>query len=514
MYAWLKDTYARDDARAVRLDVAAGLGAGQLLRRKSGVSLSEPVPALYGQTAFKELTSRDLPGLVRQFSDERWVWGDSAPNTGDAGKLATEVTGIYEQDYISAWDDILNDLELVPFSSVKEAVDGLAILSGPTSPLRSLLQTVTDNTSFVEAPKSPDASKTVADTVSSARKSMADRVRKIFPGQIPGLVSATPGARITAHFQPIHRLLAGGQGAAPIDAILTRLGQLEAELRALGPEVGGRALGDVVSSPTLRDTLGLLEREADVLPPSIRPLVTQIGAHSKGILMRGAADDLAARYRTQVLANCNKFVAGRYPFAPGSPDEMQLSDFGRIFGDGGVFDAFFTTYLEQLVDTTHSPWTWRPGVQSVAGILEQFQEAQRIRETFFASGAQSPNLRFFVTMGEVDERATRFWLDVDGQVFESRRGSRPREPGSWPGPKAGYAEGRFEDRSGIPSGHRLDGPWAWFRFIDTHQLRAESETRTVLVIKGSNHEARVVVEATSLQNPLISRAWQRFSCGS
>ena len=47
-------------------------------------------------------------------------------------------------------------------------------------------------------------------------------------------------------------------------------------------------------------------------------------------------------------------MAGRYPFTPGSPDEVQLSDFGRIFGDGGVFDTFFTTHLEQLVDKTHS----------------------------------------------------------------------------------------------------------------------------------------------------------------
>ena len=142
MYAWLKDTYARDDARAVRLDVAAGVGGEQVLRRKSGVSLSEPVPAIYGRAAFKELTSRDLPGLVKRFSDERWVWGDSGLNTGDAARLATDVTGIYEQDYITAWDAILNDLELVPFSSVQQTVDGLAILSGPTSPLRSLLQTV------------------------------------------------------------------------------------------------------------------------------------------------------------------------------------------------------------------------------------------------------------------------------------------------------------------------------------------------------------------------------------
>ena len=63
----------------------------------------------------------------------------------------------------------------------------------------------------------------------------------------------------------------------------------------------------IVSSPTLRDTFGLLQREAEALPPSIRPLVTQIGAKSERSLMSGAADDLAARYRTQVLATVHRF---------------------------------------------------------------------------------------------------------------------------------------------------------------------------------------------------------------
>ena len=518
MYAWLKDTYARDDARAVRLDVAAGVGGGEMLRRKSGVSLAEPVPALYGRTVFREVTGRELPGLMKRFSGERWVWGDSGLNTGDAGRLASDVTGIYEQDYISAWNAILNDLELAPFSSVQETADALAVLSGPTSPLRSLLQTVSENTSFVEAPQSPDASKTVTDTISAAGKAagiaVTDRLGKMFPGQMPSAPSTTPGARITAHFQPIHRLLAGAPGAAPIDAILARFNQLEEELRSLGPEVGSRPLSDVMSSPALRNTLGLLEREADALPPSGRPLVAQVGSSSKGVLMREAADDLAAQYRTQVLANCTKFVAGRYPFSPGSPDDIQLADFGRIFGDGGVFDAFFNANLDQLVDRTSSPWRWRPGVNAIPGILDQFEAAQRVREAFFSSGAQRPDLRFFLTMGEVDERATRFWLEVDGQAFEFRRGGRPREPGGWPGPKGGYVEARFEDRSGIPSGHRLEGPWSWFRFVDTHQVQVESETRTVLLIKASNHQARVVLEATRLQDPIINRAWQRFNCGS
>ncbi len=419
MYAWLKDTYARDDARAVRLDVAAGVGAEQVLRRKSGVSLSEPVPALYGRAVFKELTSRDLPGLVKHFSDERWVWGDSGLNTGDAAKLATDVTGIYEQDYITAWDAILNDLELVPFSSVQQTADGLAILSGPTSPLRSLLQTVSDNTSFVEAPESPDASKTVAGTVSSARKSMTDRLGKMFPGQLPGILSAAPGARITAHFQPIHRLLAGAPGATPLDAILTRLAQLQEQLRALGPDVGGGDPLVILSSPALRDTFRLLQQEAEALPPSIRPLVTQIGAKSERSLVNTAADDLTARYQTQVLRSCTDFVAGRYPFTPGSLRDVPMTDFGRIFGYGRrVRHIFLCEPRAARRQDQHPVERGVLGFESMPAILDQFEAASRVREAFFATGSQRPDLRFSVTITDRDALATRFMLDVDGQRFE------------------------------------------------------------------------------------------------
>ena len=121
----------------------------------------------------------------------------------------------------------------------------------------------------------------------------------------------------------------------------------------------------ILSSPALRDTFRLLQQEVEALPPSIRPLVTQIGAKSEGSLVNTAAGDLTARYQTQVLRPCTDFVAGRYPFTPGSLRDVPMTDFGRIFGYDGVFDTFFSANLEQLVDKTNTPWRWRPGVESM-----------------------------------------------------------------------------------------------------------------------------------------------------
>ena len=40
---------------------------------------------------------------------------------------------LYERDYIAAWDGMLRDLELVPFTTVRQTADALGILSSAPS---------------------------------------------------------------------------------------------------------------------------------------------------------------------------------------------------------------------------------------------------------------------------------------------------------------------------------------------------------------------------------------------
>ena len=56
IYARIKRNYEGDTARALRLDVAAGAGVERVLKRRSGASLPQPLPSLYGRNVFKEVT--------------------------------------------------------------------------------------------------------------------------------------------------------------------------------------------------------------------------------------------------------------------------------------------------------------------------------------------------------------------------------------------------------------------------------------------------------------------------
>jgi type VI secretion system protein ImpL len=520
IYARLKRDYAEDKARALRLDVAAGAGIERVLRRKSGTSLSEPVPSIYGRTVFQQLTGLGTVELIKHFAEDEWVWGGTGGSLSGANalKLASDVMNVYEADYMAAWDGVLNDLELVSFPTTRETAEGLGILAGPTSPLRGLLRLVVDNTALVQPPAGTAAAPQQAPgAVASTRKAITEGLGKLLkPAQeLAGVPTATPGTLVTARFQPIHRLLEGAPGATPLDALLGRIGQIQLQLQALGPEVGGANPLQALSSPALRDLLRALQQEAATAPPVVRDLIGQIGRRTEDTVVSGATSDLEERYRREVQRPCATALAGRYPFTAGVSQDLPLPEFGRLFGYGGVFDTFFLNNLEPLVDTARSPWAWRPGAVSSSGeMLAIFEAAQRVRETFFPAGAQFPELRFTVTLGELDAGATRFILEVDGQRLEDLRGPpRPAALG-WPARSPGEAVATFQDRYGAWQAMRFTGPWAWFRLMDAANAQPESDLRASFRVQHDSHRARVTIEATNLRNPFTKREWRQFRCGS
>ena len=215
---------------------AAGVGAEKALRRKSGVSLTEPIPSFFSRAGFTDVATKQVPDLVKGFAADDWVWGDENAAARSL-KMGQAVEDLYEQDYIETWDKVLNDLDLAPFSSAEQAADVLAALAAPaTSPLRGVLGAVSENTQLVQqtpAGQTPGA-------VDAAKKAITDRLGgKAVTDKLGGLFGASaatraPGVIVTAHFQPIHRLMAGEPGNAPIDAIILRIGQVEHQLRTLG----------------------------------------------------------------------------------------------------------------------------------------------------------------------------------------------------------------------------------------------------------------------------------------
>src|SRR5450631_1297 len=504
MYSRVRLSYAADADRAISLDKELGLGAQAVLIRKSGSSLQKPLPALYTRAVFDEFNATGKLQLVSQFLEDSWVLGDKAPPVTESPRLAADVVQLYEQDYIKAWDAVLADVTVRAPRDTADAAQILGTLASPTSPLKRLLVLTEANTNLLKPPPAGD--------LQGAALAKAGQITGQLENMLGGTPGPKPGSAVTQHFAPINALVAGSP--PPIDALLALMGQAQQQLQSqsgLGAQPGSPA-----GLAAIQKALGDLQSASGQMPPVVGGLIGGLSGKSQTVAMGVAHTDLTNRYETQVVSQCRELVGSRYPFTPSSANDVTLEDFARVFGIGGLFDAFFQANLAPLVDTSKATWRWREGAESVGGsdtLLAQFQSAERIRQVFFKPGGQTPEVHFNVAPDDLDQDVDRFRLEIDGQAFEYRHGPPRVVSMAWPGGPVGAAVASFELHDGSHPQLAFQGPWALFRLLDHTFTQTLSDTRFLVTFRQDGKSARVVLEAASIRNPLARHELARFHCG-
>ena len=503
IYRYVRIKYADDTARALRLDTAAGLGAEKVLRLRGGGSLAEPMPSIYTAPVFKEITANGTAAYVAQFASEYWVWGDAAPSIKDSLQLSNDFLRIYEDDYIAAWDRVVTGIQAAPLSSLESTKEALAILGGATSPLRGLLKVIDDNTYLVPP---PEASKQPA-----SPGGLGNLTSLLPKPKTPLLPTVVAGQRVAEHFATIHKLIA----EKGLDGVIGKMGQLQQLLQGVGKDIGQKPPTPEVMAP-VAVAVNDLQREAQALPPAVAGVVAQLARSATGGVRSDTTAEVTSKYGT-LVNECQMIIGGRYPFTSTATGDVPPADFGRLFGYNGLYDTFFTANrLPDLVDMTHSPWTWRTlqgiPVGGSPAMLRQFEAAQRIRQMYFRQGSQDPQLQFTITPSDLDAGALRFTLEIDGQTVDYRHAAPRPVAISWPGPKPNLVVATFEERSGGRPNIVFEGPWAWLRMLGRAQVQRESEVRYTMTIAAGGHEAQLTLEAPSLRNPYGGRDLQMFRC--
>jgi type VI secretion system protein ImpL len=210
---------------------------------------------------------------------------------------------------------------------------------------------------------------------------------------------------------------------------------------------------------------------------------------------------------------CNKTIAGRYPFALGSRADVLPDDFGQMFGPGGLLDEFFQRRLAPVVDVGVTPWAYRPladGTKPPGGAaLADFQRAAKIREAFFRAGGKTPGFKVDMRVLEMDPSTKEFVMSVDGQVLRFTAGNTAAQTYTWPSTRVAS-----QLKIDLGGGQMIvDGPWALFRFFGQNEIQpsAQPERFTVL-LNVDGHRANVEVVSSSALNPLRLRELQAFRC--
>nr|WP_150776743.1 type VI secretion system membrane subunit TssM [Pseudomonas fluorescens]VVM46621.1 hypothetical protein PS652_00562 [Pseudomonas fluorescens] len=462
----------------------------------SGLLLA-PLLTAKGYKAYFEAGSGNLIELAMI---DQWVLGERQRldfSEHDREVLSQRIRALYHADYVDSWRRALNQIAIVDFRDLSHGGAVLEQVTGPSAPIRRLLETLRDNS--VIYPSLPLAEEQAGGAQKAADGSLqALAIRRAFSG-LTELITA--------------------QGDRP--------SYYEETLRAVSvvydytktvhdsPDPGKAALKAVLQRFSLggADPIANLQRIAAGLPEPLNQQARKLADQSAQVLMIAALGELEKRWDSEVYSFYRERLANRYPFTPGGED-ASLEDFETFFGPKGRLQQFQDQYLSVfLKDNLDALYSDALGGYLVRNdVLEQLNHAERIRDTFFNNRG---HLAVQLSIEPLALSSTRLssLLSIDGQLIPYRHGAPQRTGLVWPNDlgSASASQLTLVHSSGNTASLSYRGPWSLFRLLSRAQLNGRTETSVDLTFAVADGLMRYRVGVQKANNPVTQRSFAGFA---
>ena len=504
VYGRLKRLLENDDSlKPVSLAALGGPQSELVFTRKSGKPLSEGISGLYTPEGYWNSFDKQIDSVTAAlYADDVWVLGKG---TSDSDKAQTDnlVRQRYMDDYIRQWDGLLQDLALNNIANLSQRINSARLLSSGNSPLRQLV-TGLSHYLVLEKPAAPQEPGKKADSGNSATNTL----RSLF-GARDGASAAepqTPEQKVTQHFAPMLELaqpLQEGGKAIVFDDFLKQVDDLYRYLTAVQD-----AANSGMPAPN-GEAIGRLQASAGRLPGSLQGMFSSLAVGASSDTQRRELDNIRKRIDVEVGGFCRQAIAGRYPLVRSARSEVTPDDLARMFAPGtGLMDTFFRDNLAGKVDTTQARWRITPGIDGKTlpggdSVLWPFQQAQNIRDAFFANGATTPSFRVTIRTVRMDNDILSMTLDVDGQLLRYSHGPQAQQLMSWPG-SGGTNQVRLSLglANGTTSTLVTNGAWALNRLFDqARQSPGSGSLSRQATFSLDGHQVTLEFTPNSIRNP-------------
>jgi type VI secretion system protein ImpL len=498
------------------------------------------VPYFFTYDGFYRAFLEKLSEVGEQVDQERWVLGDIGKESAVSAQYASlyhDVLRLYTRDFVAAWNGMLDKLRLKPLVADKPRYMALGAASGTTSPFKTVLEAIRDETRLTRerpaqaAPTGPGVAATagqmameqaarMSSTVSrvnNAAERLAAAAGRSSGGTNAGLVGEAPGAGIEAQFRPFLILVEGEVGRRPVDQLIAVLAEIHNNLTlaATNPSQTAQA------NAALQVQVANLRASAARFPQPFAGMLRTAAGDFENDVTGASRAQLSQALSDQVIRACTEIVTSSYPFVRTSPRDLAISDFARLFAPGGIMDKFFTQNLAPLVDMSKGQWTWRVDHPMARGLsvaaLREFQRASEIRDAFFPLGGTMPSVTIGVTPMTRDADAATAKLDINGTVVAVQPGASSAASVSWPGAGIGRVAITIGGSSGFFSStpptlvYEKTGPWALHRTLDSTSVVNRGDGLVVSFAAGGR-ELSYLLTVGSVQNPLQLPALRDFRC--
>ncbi|UYM14860.1 type VI secretion system membrane subunit TssM [Endozoicomonas euniceicola] len=480
---------------------------------------SEPgLPRFYTRNHYQTLNLSPLSPLLKQeISNLNLIRrGLSAVSAVELSRVSAKVRELYFQDYIRAWQKLLDRIELRPVNSLPQLYKQLLNLySGEHAPLFTLMATIASETQLADdsiSQKSTTASNKLATATESIKAQQLSEAAKRTAALISGSqsISADDPAIVNQAFTEYVNF-----EKQQADTLVPILSAIVKELQGI--------------SAHYNQDLALYEQAVQVAEDKDveLPDLWQLASSSKTIaakwfgqianqywrqIMYGASQYAQDQWQVSVYSFYSQYISQRFPLSPKASSNSRIIDFIDFFKPKGLHDNYTTLVLQPFIFSTDTGWRLKRirGQRLNLGkrFLNQLNNVRTLQKSLFnADGTLQIKYRMRCT--GLTSEATEFSIRDNNGRFIYQHGPQLWQERLWPSDDTEQLTVSMLDSSLKLSQQSYSGSWAWLRFIfDCQQWQNGNRTELRYSYKG--YDARLELDMDRRRTPFSHEIYTRI----
>jgi len=482
-----------------------GRAAEVFERKTAGAGFDAVIPEMFTRERFERFVGGEKTEVWRDFTALRWAFGEVADQVDEEerARIVAEIERRYVEDYIAFWAGVTDEVRLVGGATL----DQLDALADVNSPLADFVGLVAENTALESGGRAEGGGSGVLDRLNAQRGARRGSAEEEGPHE-----------RVARAFAPVAALVEGDPGAREIDRLLGHIRTVRDETATLEEGLADDFPPSAVSSIETLERAAVPLRSAPTA--GLGRLLRDVAQVAREGGESGRFERLNTAWREGPARECAELVGGKFPFTANAngQDFVPRADFARIFGAGGVFDAFLKERLRPFIDQSRTPWTWRDGANGDPNVLREFETADFVCRAFFNQCSSSePGLSFDIRPLDVGPGVKSSLLVAGGKEVpyanfdvDATRGAR------WPSDDPSRLVLTLANGDTVVND--ADDDWHLFRMLaasGSRQARGDRGVSAALAARGGgrSHTATFEFIGRSAYNPFTTLDdWRRFRC--
>ncbi len=467
------------------------------------------IDKVYTSTGFSTFYRPRVDLLSKQVISDNWVLGLSnhiIPTPQEQEAFKSSVRKKYTDDYISFWRNALSELKVRRYDNVGELTNAVDLISGPSSPMTTILKQVYTNTQF-----SPVGEKTaLLSQVSPQLLEAVDSVSSVAEETVQPDYLLMKRVEQAFHLLNQLQISETPNSPTPWDETIAALSQVRTYMKDIAdapdPQMAALAAAQHRMSSTEADPIIRLKQIAQKSPEPVRSWLLGVVNQSWSVMISESSKGIQTLWYSNIYTKFKELGLNKYPFDLTATEEISVEDFELLFASGGLLDSFIQKNFAPFYDTN----LWLP--KEVEGetmplspeLLVQLRNYNVIRDTLINKNTNLVNIPFSVKVIDLDSSAIRASLKISDTNINYYHGPSRIRDLQWPPQNGDFNISiTIQDVTDEGKQHVLNksGQWAIYRLLGESVLTNTHDGSFFSDIKVSGRDLRIRFTPLTQKNP-------------